>query len=115
MKRIFLLLTICVIVLVGCGSNVSSWQKQYDLGIRYLNEGNYADAIIAFTAAINIDEKNPASYLGRAQAYLNLVMKKISHMQYLISKRLLRLMKQLPRLIADWRIFIFQQMITKKR
>ena len=72
MKRIFLLLTICVIVLVGCGSNVSSWQKQYDLGIRYLNEGNYADAIIAFTAAINIDEKNPASYLGRAQAYFEL-------------------------------------------
>ena len=72
MKRIFLLLTICVIVLVGCGSNVSSWQKQYDLGIRYLNEGNYADAIIAFTAAINIDEKNSASYLGRAQAYFEL-------------------------------------------
>lgn len=29
-----------------------TWQEQYDLGLRYLSEGNYEEAIIAFTAAI---------------------------------------------------------------
>ena len=37
----------------------SGWQEQYDLGVRYLSDGNYEDAIIAFTAAIEIDPKKP--------------------------------------------------------
>ena len=41
------------------------------MGIRYLNEGNYEEAIIAFTAAIEIDQKNVDAYLGRAEAYMN--------------------------------------------
>ena len=46
-----------------------SWQAQYDLGVRYLSEGNYEEAIIAFTAAIEIESMRAESYLGRAQAY----------------------------------------------
>lgn len=47
-----------------------SWQEQYDLGVRYLSEGNYAEAIIAFTTAIEIDPKQPGAYLGLANAYI---------------------------------------------
>ena len=68
-----LLLALCLMLtLSACGGKASSggsgWQDQYDLGIRYLSEGNYAEAIIAFTAAIDIDPKNSAAYLDRAQA-----------------------------------------------
>ena len=32
-----------------------TWQDQYDLGMKYLEEGNYEEAIAAFSAAIEID------------------------------------------------------------
>ena len=44
----------------------------YDLGIRYLLEGNYEEAIIAFTAAIEIEPYNADLYIERAKAYLQL-------------------------------------------
>lgn len=73
--RLLSLLTV-VCILWGCCAcggpetvpGGSSWQTQYDLGVRYLSEGNYAEAVITFTAAIDIDPKNPAAYIGRAQA-----------------------------------------------
>lgn len=71
MKRIILIALTCLIVLAGCASGTPTWQDQYDLGIRYLQEGNYEEAIIAFTAAIEIDPKNVDAYLGRAEAYMN--------------------------------------------
>lgn len=52
------------------GSNKTSWQEQYDLGVRYLTEGNYDEAIIAFTAAIEIDPKQAEIYIKMADAYL---------------------------------------------
>lgn len=68
---------ILIAALAGCGASqsqvsplaVSGWQEQYDLGMRYLQEGNYEEAIIAFTQAISIDAKQPSVYLVRAQAY----------------------------------------------
>lgn len=45
------------------------WKVQYDLGVRYLSEGNYEEAIIAFTAAIEIEPKQAELYLYRAHAY----------------------------------------------
>lgn len=79
MRRIAIfLLSVCMILsLCACGqkadvevpSNVSSWQEQYDLGVRYLSDGNYEEAIIAFTVAIKIDSKRPEAYLGLADAY----------------------------------------------
>ena len=47
-----------------------TWQEQYDLGLRYLSEGNYEEAIIAFTAAIEIDPKQASTYVGRGNAYI---------------------------------------------
>lgn len=37
--------------------------------MRYLTEGNYAEAIIAFSAAIEIDPKQPEAYIGRGDAH----------------------------------------------
>lgn len=56
------------LVLCACGAG-SQWQEQYDLGTRYLDEGNYEEAVIAFTAAIEIDPKRPEAYVGAATAY----------------------------------------------
>lgn len=47
----------------------SNWQEQYDLGIRYLLEGNYQEAILAFEAAIEIDPKQETVYIKYAEAY----------------------------------------------
>lgn len=56
---------------VGCSSRSEmTWQEQYDLGIRYLSEGNYEEAIIAFTAAIEIDPAQVGSHLGLADAHI---------------------------------------------
>lgn len=71
-----LLLTLC-----ACGQDASgqagnaeqmTWQEQYDLGVRYLSEGNYEEAIIAFTAAIEIDPKQAPAYVGRGDTYVAL-------------------------------------------
>ena len=50
--------------------DVPTWREQYDLGVRYLEEGNYEEAIIAFTAAIEIDPKRAEAYVGRGDAYV---------------------------------------------
>ena len=71
MKRICsLLLTLALVLgLCACGSKAPTWQEQYDLGVKYLSEGNYEEAIIAFTAAIEIDPKRTETYLSLAEAY----------------------------------------------
>ena len=58
--------------LVACGLKTPAWQEQYDLGVRYLSEGNYEEAIIAFTAAIEIDSKQDILYLSLSQAYVEI-------------------------------------------
>ena len=73
MKRtISMLLTFAMILtLCACGKKSGTgWQEQYDLGVRYLSEGNYEEAVIAFTAAIEIDPKRPEAFLGRGSAYV---------------------------------------------
>lgn len=83
MKGAFRIVSITLIcfLLSACGrvsadSNAEvkgmTWQDYYDLGIRYLSEGNYKEAIIAFTSAIAIDEKDAAAYIGRADTYVAL-------------------------------------------
>lgn len=47
-----------------------TYQDFYDLGVRYLSEGNFEDAIIAFTVAIEIDSKQTPAYVGRGDAYV---------------------------------------------
>ena len=70
-KRIFPILLILIVLLCSCSkSQAAQWQEQYDLGVRYLSEGNYEEAIIAFTAAIEIDPKRAEAYVGRGDAYV---------------------------------------------
>ena len=73
MKRIipFLLAAILLLSLAACGTK-DAWQEQYDLGLRYLSDGDYQEAVIAFLAAIEIDAKRPEAYLGAAEAYVAL-------------------------------------------
>ena len=49
---------------------VVTWQEQYDLGMQYLEEGDYEQAIVAFTAAIQIDPNRAEAYQNRAYAYM---------------------------------------------
>lgn len=75
MKRVIsLLLALCLILsLCACGQKAeTTWQEQYDLGMRYLSEGNYEEAVIAFEAAIEIDQKQAEAYIGLADTYIAL-------------------------------------------
>lgn len=71
---LMLLLSTCTAGQPGNATEQSSqgptWKEQYDLGVRYLSEGNYQEAIIAFTAAIEIDPKQAPAYVGRGDAYV---------------------------------------------
>ena len=69
MKRAVCLL-LALLLLAGCGGAAAGWQEQYDLGLRYLNEENFQEAILAFTEAIAIDPNRPELYVGRAGAYI---------------------------------------------
>ena len=69
MKRVLPVLLV-ILLLCGCGAAVKSWQEEYDLGVRYLSEGNYEEAILAFEAAIEIDPKRAEAYLGLADVYV---------------------------------------------
>ena len=70
MKRFFciLLAALLLLTLAACSKapeaepadEAPDWQTQYDLGVRYLSEGNYEEAILAFEAAIEIDPRNAA-------------------------------------------------------
>ena len=68
-KRIVLSLLIMVL-LAACGGVAKEYMEKYDLGMRYLNEGNYEEAVLAFTAAIEIDDKLPDAFIGRGDAYI---------------------------------------------
>ena len=75
MRKELILLYLSAILTIGlcaCGGNTPTWQEQYDLGIRYLSDGNYQEAIIAFTAAIEIDPKQAPAFVGRGDAYVGL-------------------------------------------
>lgn len=74
MKKCLLGILLITLLLpcTACGQKDTalSWLEQYDLGVRYLSEGNYEEAIIAFTAAIEIDPKRPDAYNGLANTYI---------------------------------------------
>ena len=72
MKRAmtWILSLVLILGLCACGDSSAKWREQYDLGQKYLTEGNYEEAILAFTAAIEIDPKQALAYIGRGDAYL---------------------------------------------
>ena len=51
-------------------SQAPTWQEQYDLGVRYLSDGDYEGAVLAFSAAIEIAPKRAPAYVGRGDAYV---------------------------------------------
>lgn len=72
MKRIcgVMLISICVFLIAACGkSTEEKWQEQYDLGMKYLDEQNYEEAIVAFTAALEIDPKQVDAYIALSDIY----------------------------------------------
>lgn len=61
------------LLIAACGkSTEEKWQEQYDLGQQYLLDENYEEAIVAFTAAIEIDPNQTDAYIGRGDAYFAL-------------------------------------------
>lgn len=71
MKKI-ISVVLSMLLLSACAKNTPIWQEQYELGVRYLSEGNYEEAIIAFTAIIEIDPKQAPAYVSLADAYLGI-------------------------------------------
>lgn len=69
-KSFWGLIIVIALFFVGC-QKTPTWQEQYDLGMRYLTESNYEEAILAFTAAIEIDPKQADSYVYLTQVYLS--------------------------------------------
>lgn len=76
-KMIFLFLLCVLVCLSACTSAPFSgpaltitWQEQYDLGMKYLSEYKYNDAVIAFTAAIELDPQQPDPYRQLVQIYM---------------------------------------------
>lgn len=59
-----------ILVLTGCAGKAEAYQDKYDLGVKYVSEGNYEEAILALNAAIEIDPKQAAPYLELADIYI---------------------------------------------
>lgn len=81
-KRMLLISIVFLVILSACNvpemgnsemPDAPTWQEQYDLGLRYLSEGNYQEAILAFTAAIEIDPKRAEAYVGRGDAHVTVI------------------------------------------
>lgn len=66
----YMLAVLLASTLIACAQKADTWREQYDLGVRYLRDGNYEEAVIAFTAAIEIDPKRAEAYVGRGDAYI---------------------------------------------
>ena len=67
-KRKIGLLLLLIVFLAACSNK---YKEAYSAGLKYLDEGNYEQAILSFTEAIEIDDKKQDAYLGRANAYMN--------------------------------------------
>lgn len=65
------IVALALVLLTACSAaSTATWQQQFDLGMKYLSEGNYQEAILAFTAAIEIDPKQVDPYLQLIDAYI---------------------------------------------
>lgn len=74
MKRFLCVLTavlLSAVMFFSCGKTVEAkWQEQLDLGMRYLEELDYDNAILAFTKAIEVDPNRSEAYVERAKLYV---------------------------------------------
>lgn len=69
-KYISVVICMYLLLILAACQKQSVWQEQYDLGMRYLNESNYEEAILAFMSAIEIDPRQADAYVYLTQAYL---------------------------------------------
>lgn len=70
----YLVLAGLVLLLSACKKQVT-WQEQYDLGMKYLGEGSYQEAVTAFQQAIALDANQQSVYIGTADAYVGLAQR----------------------------------------
>ena len=71
-KKLLLPMFLSLALLCGCSQASTTWQEQYDLGVKYLSQGNYEEAILAFEAAIRIDPRRAETYAEAARASMAL-------------------------------------------
>ena len=78
-ERMLLAVMVAVLVLAAVigaavffGGRYVRVQQELDLGRKYLDELDYEQAVIHFTSAIDIDDRNVPAYLGRGEANLGL-------------------------------------------
>ncbi|MDR1320323.1 MAG: tetratricopeptide repeat protein [Gracilibacteraceae bacterium] len=72
-KRLLRFVFIGLLLLVAaCGQKALTYEEQIDLGQRFLEDGDYEQAIVAFTAAIQIEPKLSPAYVGLADAHKGL-------------------------------------------
>lgn len=66
MKKVMALFTALTLVLGLCACSIKveepTWQEKFELGVQYLSDGNYEEAILAFNSAIGIDPKQADTY-----------------------------------------------------
>ena len=75
MKKIAIAFILLLDITLMCccrGYSESVWQEKYDLGERYLQSGEYEQAVITFAELIEIDEKRSEGYIKSAEAYVAL-------------------------------------------
>ncbi|MBD9219684.1 MAG: tetratricopeptide repeat protein [Clostridiales bacterium] len=65
---IIISMVLMTIFLSACSSD-SAWQKNMNMGERYLQDENYQDAISAFSKAIEINDEKPEAYIERGNVY----------------------------------------------
>ena len=77
-KRVGILATVVIVLFALIGGLVvyntpeNRLARQLDLGERYLEEQNYAEAVLAFEKAIQIDDRCMAAYVNGIEAYRHL-------------------------------------------
>ena len=60
---------LAAVLLTSCAGSATTYEKQMELGRKYLTEMNYAEAIAAFTEAIKLNPDDIEAYMARAEAY----------------------------------------------
>lgn len=64
------LMVLGLLFMAGCSPSTQTWTEQYDLGVRYVSEGKYEEAVITFQKAIEIDPKQVKPYSALAEIYV---------------------------------------------
>ena len=60
---------VLALALTACGASAKA-KEHYDLGVKYISAGNYQEAILELTQAIEIDPKQVDAYLTLANIYI---------------------------------------------